>query len=42
MILGKGVFAAADAGSPAMNAAEALARLMAGNERFQNDKSAAR
>jgi len=33
------VFAAADAGIPGMSSAEALTRLMAGNERFQNDKT---
>lgn len=31
------VSAAADAGAPAMSPAQALARLMAGNQRFQSD-----
>src|SRR5271167_2843744 len=31
------VFAAADAGAPAMSPAQALAQLMAGNHRYQND-----
>jgi carbonic anhydrase len=33
------VFAAGDAGGPAISPTEALERLMAGNERFQNDKT---
>jgi hypothetical protein len=31
--------AAADVGAPALSPSEALAKLMAGNERFQNDKT---
>jgi hypothetical protein len=33
------VFAAGDAGVPAISPTEALERLMAGNERFENDKT---
>ena len=33
------VFAAADAGVPQISVTEALARLMAGNARFQTDKT---
>ena len=33
------VVGAADAGNPTMSTAEAMQRLMAGNERFQNDKT---
>ena len=33
------VFAATDSGVPQVSPAEALERLMAGNERFQNDKT---
>jgi hypothetical protein len=33
------VLAAADAGAPTTSAAEAMERLMAGNERFQNDRT---
>jgi carbonic anhydrase len=33
------VLAAADAGTPTISPAEAMQRLMAGNERFQNDKT---
>jgi carbonic anhydrase len=33
------VLAAADAGTPTISPAEAMRRLMAGNERFQNDKT---
>jgi hypothetical protein len=40
MILGTALaFAAADAGGPQVSPTEALARLIAGNERFQNDKT---
>ena len=40
MILGTALaFAAADAGGPQVSPTEALTRLIAGNERFQNDKT---